>query len=382
MSINLLYIIQNDEFGGGERGFSQLIAGLDSRMFKIFVATTTRGRFYREIRETDATAFNIPFSRCKIPFAIKILKQIIMRENIDIIHSQGARADFIARFAVRRAKSTAMVSTVQMPVEGFDVPLTVKLIYIILDRISEKFVDTFIVVSQALRDHMIRKHGIAEERISLIYNGVELDKYTSTGQDAKKIRREFNVPQDFPLIGGIGRMVWQKGFEYLIESAIEIIKTFPNAKILIVGDGPLRERLKALGERLKVKENLIFTGFRGDVGEILSAIDILVVPSLLEGFPMITLEAMAMAKPIVATNIDGITEQIQDGVSGILVSPRNPELMAREIVRLLKDSTLAEKLGKLARQRVIEQFSVGRMVQETQKLYESLLKRRRHLYLS
>jgi glycosyltransferase involved in cell wall biosynthesis len=129
-----------------------------------------------------------------------------------------------------------------------------------------------------------------------------------------------------------------------------------------------------LSEELRVRDNLIFTGFRSDIKEILSAIDILVIPSLLEGFPMVTLEAMAMAKPIVATNIDGITEQITDGVNGILVSPKDPSALAKAVIQVLSDKELARNMGLSAREKVEQEFSVEKMVAETEKVYLSLLK--------
>jgi len=149
MSVNLLYLIQNDEFGGGERGFSQLIRGLDRRIFKVFVATTMIGKFYKEIIEAGATVINIPFGRLHIFRALFRLLRLINDENIQVIHSQGARADFFARVAGRLGKVPATVSTVQMPVEGFNVFWLKKNVYVMLDRFSERFVDRFIVVSQA-----------------------------------------------------------------------------------------------------------------------------------------------------------------------------------------------------------------------------------------
>jgi glycosyltransferase involved in cell wall biosynthesis len=169
-------------------------------------------------------------------------------------------------------------------------------------------------------------------------------------------------------------MVWQKGFEYLIQAIPDIVRDVPEAKFLFVGDGLLRERLEALSEELRVRDNLIFTGFRSDIKEILSAIDILVIPSLLEGFPMITLEAMAMAKPIIATNIDGITEQITDGVNGILVPPKDPSALARAVIRVLNDKELARTMGLSAREKVEQEFSVEKMVAESEEVYLSLLK--------
>ena len=160
----------------------------------------------------------------------------------------------------------------------------------------------------------------------------------------------------------------------MVECIPEIVRTYLDTKILIVGDGPLRERLEALSKELGVRDNVIFTGFRSDIKELLSAVDLLVIPSLLEGFPMVTLETMAMAKPIIATNIDGITEQITDGVDGILVPPKNPSALAKAVIRVLNDKETARNMGLAARKKVEQEFSVGKMVAETEKVYMSLLK--------
>ena len=147
----------------------------------------------------------------------------------------------------------------------------------------------------------------------------------------------------------------------------------PDARFLLVGDGSLRPDLENLARELEVDDRVIFTGFRSDIQQLLFTFDVLVVPSLLEGFPMITLEAMAMATPVVATRINGITEQIVDGKEGILIPPRNPEALATAVQRLIKHKQLGTKLGTAARRRVEISFSIAAMVRETEQVYSSLL---------
>jgi len=132
--------------------------------------------------------------------------------------------------------------------------------------------------------------------------------------------------------------------------------------------------MEELARCLEVENKVIFTGFRGDIKNILSAIDVLTVPSLQEGFPMITLEAMAMAKPIIATNIDGIAEQVKDGDNGILVPAKDPDALAKCIMKIFSDRHRAESFGLAGRKRVEEHFSVDKMIRETEKMYLSLLK--------
>ena len=370
--ISILYVIDGLEYGGGERVFLQLAAGLRNR-YQVFVAAMPGGSFENELERLKIQFIPVDISRRISLKPILKIKNIIQNKKIDVVHSQGARADFFARFAGKLAGVSHILCTIAMPVEGFEVSLLRKKIYRFMDWVTERYVERFVVVSDSLKKAMIERRGILAKRVVRIYNGIELDEYRPYARDGK-IRKEWGVSQHVPLVGAIGRMVWQKGFEYLIEAIPEIVRHFSAVRFLFVGDGPLRGKIGALSEELRVKDNVIFTGFRSDIKEILSAIDILVVPSLLEGFPMITLEAMAMEKPIVATNIDGITEQITDGINGILVPPTNSSALAKAIMRVLNNKELARTMGLVARKKVEQEFSVQRMVAETEKVYLSLLK--------
>ena len=375
--ISILFVIDGLEFGGGERGFLQLIRGLPCERYNIHVATSPEGDFFKTLTWMGIDVSPLDLKKRMNVKNIKRLSEIIREKKINIVHSQGGRADFYARMAAKTLKpKVKVVNTVAMPVKGYDVGALRKGVYRFFDWLSERYVDRFIVVSEILRETLLGSYRIQPDKVIKIYNGIELNEYhpDDSSESVKSIREEYNIGEEVFLIGAIGRMVWQKGFEYLIECVPEIVRAYPDAKILIVGDGPLLDGLKALGERLKVKDNVIFAGFRSDIKEILSAIDILVIPSLSEGFPMITLEAMAMAKPIVATSIDGITEQITDGIDGILVPPKDSSALAKAVIRILNDKKLARTMGLSARKKAEQKFSVKKMVAETEKVYLSLLK--------
>ena len=372
MRTKILFVIDGLEFGGGERVFLQLAAGLRDR-YQVFVASMSGGIFEHELKQLGIKNYPVDMSRRISLKPIRQIKKIIRNNKIDLLHSQGARADFFARIAGRLAGVPHIFCTIAMPVEGFDVGLLHKKIYRFMDQLTERYVERFIVVSDSLKQTLVKGRGIPAHQVVRIYNGIELSQY-HPNVEYGNLRSEWGIPQEIPLIGAIGRMVWQKGFEYLIECVPEIVRAYPNAKILIVGDGPLKDKLKVKSEKLKVADKIIFAGFRSDIKEILSAIDVLVIPSLLEGFPMITLEVMAMAKPIVATNIDGITEQITDGVDGILVPPKNPSVLAKAVIRVLNDKETARTMGLSARKKVEQEFSVEKMVAETEKVYMSLLR--------
>lgn len=373
--ISIFFVIDGLTFGGGERVFSQIINGLSYEKYCLSLGSTPNKQFNNSINSNSVRYFPLDFTK-KISLSLIIkISHIIKRNNIQIVHGQGSRAEFHARLACKLAGNSKYVSTIAMPVEGFDVSFLRKRIYRFFDYLSENYVNRFIVVSDVLKHMLINNRGLPPDKVTRIFNGIEIDNYSPDvdGRARNKIREGFKISKGTILIGAVGRLVWQKGFEYLIQAIPGIQNEFSNIKVLIVGDGPLNNKLKAQSLKLNVQNHLIFTGFRNDIKEVLSAIDILVIPSLLEGFPMITLEAMAMAKPLIATEIDGIKEQIIDGDSGILIPPCNPKAIAGAVIKLTHDKELAVKMGKKARRKVVAEFSVIKMVAETEKVYQSLI---------
>jgi glycosyltransferase involved in cell wall biosynthesis len=375
MRVKLLFVIDNLEFGGGERVFAQIINGLSPEQYEICLASNPGGGLYQSLINKDVCCIPLDFSKRANPALIFKLIKIIKDKKIDIVHGQGARAEFYARITARLAGGTKYVSTIAMPVEGYDVGLFRKAIYFVLDRATDKYVDRFIVVSDVLRNTLITKRHIPTEKVTKIYNGIEIEHYDPERIDASRneVRHELRLNEKTTIVGAIGRLVWQKGFEYLIRSFPEVLKSCPDAQLLLVGDGSLRANLEVLSESLGMKDKIIFAGFRSDIKEVLAGMDILVIPSLLEGFPVVTLEAMAMAKPIVATDIDGLREQIIDGESGILLPPKDPNALATSIVKLLNDPQLAVRMGSNARKLVEREFPLEKIIMETHEVYQSLM---------
>ena len=396
MKHKILYVIDNMQYGGGERAFGQLISLLSKDKYEIDVACKPGGVFEEKIISSGASLRPVDMGSRYSPKAILQLFSIMKKRSIDIVHSQGGRADFFTRVAAKLAGVPIIVSTIAMPVEGFDVNPLRKSVYAAFDRFSERFVDKFIVVSKALEHALIEKHRINKEKVVLVPNGIEVEEYRPWGAERRAqsaeggsqesgiggqgvggkgqgVREEFGLGNKIPLVGAIGRLVWQKGFEYLIKAIPSVAEKFPEAKILIVGEGELEAKLKAESEKLKVRDKIIFTGFRQDIKEILSAIDILAMPSLLEGMPFVILEAMAMAKPIVATDIESITEILDNGKTGILVPPKDPDALSRAIISLLTDGDKARQMGFKARMTVEEKFRVEVIVDRVEKVYQELL---------
>jgi glycosyltransferase involved in cell wall biosynthesis len=208
----------------------------------------------------------------------------------------------------------------------------------------------------------------------VIYNSADIDKFNPQKYDPSKIRREFNIGSA-PLIGLTARLTDQKGHTYFLDALSVVAREFPGIKVLIVGDGPEKENIISKIKRLSLENNCILTGMREDIPDILSALDVYVLSSVSEGFPLATLEAMAMIKPIVATRVNGVSEMLEDGKTGIVVEPRNPQQLADGILRLLKDRPFAEELAKNACKVVRAKFSKRKMVQDLEEHYLELIER-------
>jgi glycosyltransferase involved in cell wall biosynthesis len=375
MSHKILFIIDNLEFGGGERGFLQIIKALNKKRFEVYVGCMPGNEFSEKLDLLGVPLLPLRMKSKYNTFTVVKLAYLIKTKKIDLIHTQGARADFFARIAIKFTHSPFLISTIQMPVDGFNVGIYRKKLYQFFDRFLERYVDRYIVVSDSLKDFLIKTRKIPSNKIAKIYNGIETELYNPNLQieNNTKLKKLLNIVDGTYTVCAIGRLCWQKGFEYFLKSIPKILRNNDNVKFLVVGSGPLEEQLKSLAQRLKIEDRVIFTGFIDDIRSILKIIDLLVVPSILEGFPMIILEAMAMAKPIIATNIEGITEQIEDSVTGYLVRPGNHEEISEAVMNLINEQEKGNKLGKNAREFVIEKFTIENMVKKVEEVYEELL---------
>ncbi|HSF07295.1 MAG TPA: glycosyltransferase family 4 protein [Methylomirabilota bacterium] len=372
---SILFVIDNLEFGGGERGFLQLIESLAGEGGTVSVAAHPGGLFEVQARAAGAEFVAMDMRARAGVTTIARLRRLVRSGRFAVVHSQGARADFFARMAVWAVPDVRLVSTIQMPVDGFGVDRLRGGVYRFFDRLARPRVDRFIVVSGALRRQLVQDWGVPPARVALVHNGVETERLppSESGEDGRRLRRELGLPEHVRIVGGVGRLVWQKGFEHLLAATAVVLAQVPDVWLAIVGDGPRRGELLARAQSLGLTERVRFLGFRSDVPSLLRGFDVLAVPSLLEGFPMITLEAMALGVPIVATAIDGIVEQLDHEGQALLVPPGEPAALSRALVTLLKDTALARRFGAAARHRAVAAFDVSRAVAATRRVYAELV---------
>jgi L-malate glycosyltransferase len=236
-----------------------------------------------------------------------------------------------------------------------------------LSRWKYDQVDCFICASEAIRK-MLVADGVAPLRVVTVHEGIDLEHVAAA--PVAPLHEELWLPHGSPVVGNIAALVPHKGHRHLIEAAALVMRDVPDARFVIAGDGELRPNLEHQVKHLGLDKHVFLTGFRADVLSLLKAFDIFAMSSVTEGLGTSLLDAMACAKPIVATTAGGIPEVVQDGGTGLLVPTRDHQAMAAAIVRLLKDVALRRRMGEAGLALVTAKFSAERMVQETLGVYE------------
>jgi glycosyltransferase involved in cell wall biosynthesis len=239
------------------------------------------------------------------------------------------------------------------------------------DRVISGFVDRVIAVSEAARAFLISGKGYAASKIVVVPNGRDLSVFRP-GKGRQRARRDLGLDGAAPVVGVIGRLEPQKGHAYLLEAWPAVTREFPDARLLVVGDGSLRAILERRAHDLKVAGSVTFAGHRRDMPLVLDAVDIVALPSIYEGMPLSAIEASAMARPVVATCVDGTPEVIRDGRTGRLVPARDAGALARALLALLRDPEGAQRMGRAGRDYVLHRFDLDTQVQATARVYRSL----------
>ncbi len=232
-------------------------------------------------------------------------------------------------------------------------------------------VDRYIAITRAVRQVMT-SDGIPSEKISVVHSSTDVKRFDGVARKPG-LRSELGVPEEARLVGNVGALVGHKGQTYLVDAVPLVLERFPDGFFVIIGEGPLRRELESQAKSLGVADRLRIAGFRDDVPQCLAEFDVFCMSSWGEGMGSAVLEAMAMRRPVVATNAGGLTEVVRDGESGLLVPTRDSSALAEGICRLLGDTELARRLAEAGRLSVERQFTAERMVEKTLAVYEQAL---------
>ena len=293
------------------------------------------------------------------------LTRYLLKVRPTVVHSFLFRANILSRIAGFFAGVPLVISSVR--VMGGE-----KNYYHRVEKSTSFMVDHYITVSESVKDYLVSKANLLPEKITTVYNGVTLNGILTEGESTMPM--PFGLKPQDSVILSVGRLHRQKGYDYFIRAIARVKSEVPGIKVLIAGEGEEENNLKNLVRSLDLTKEIIFAGLSLDVGKILPFTGIFVLSSLWEGMPNAVLEAMAAAKPVVATRVGGVPELVVDGETGILVPPEDTEALARAIIALLQDPLRGLSMGEAGRERVQTHFSMAAMVTKTDKLYQELLK--------
>lgn len=383
--IRVLHVITRLERGGAPAVLLEVLKRCDTSQFEHHIATGLS-----QVPEDDMIPFvkDTGFRVVVIPslirdihpfldmYALLKLYFLILSGRYDIVHCHTSKGGFIGRLAARLANVKCIIYSPHGDIfEGYFGRIKT-CFFIGLERFSARFTDKIITLTKSGIEPYL-KAGIGQKsHFDYIYNGVDIESLRKRKVDRRQKRQEIGVENDCFLIVTAGRLVPVKGYTYLVASLARVIAEIPNTRLIFLGDGELSGELSGQVKILGLEKHVFFLGMRNDVPEIISCSDLFVLPSINEGFGVVLLEAMATNCPVVATNVGGVPGVVLDGETGILVPPRDPVQLARGIIRLLKDRSLALQMAECGYQRLKACFDIRETVSKTEHLYKELLERK------
>jgi len=360
--VRIVYLITELNLGGAERALARAVAGLSrDRYNPLVVCLFDPGIVADQIRASGVQVIDL---RAKGKWDLSVawrLYRLLRRERPTILHTWMFHANVPGRLLGRLAGVPIIISSERTM--GQESRWRYR-----LNRITAPLTDRVVCVSQQVADFVVQEVGIPQCKVVVIPNGIDLRnfKYLPAKRQA---RAALGLPYELALIGTVARLNPVKRLDVLLQALASV----NGVCAVIIGDGPERARLEALRKQLGLVERVRFVGQQSNVPEWLAAMDLFVLPSDWEGMSNALLEAMAVGLPVVATAVGGTPEVVVDGVTGLLVPPRDPEALAEAIIALLQDRERAEAMGRTGQERVERYFTVERMVQKTEALYEELI---------
>jgi len=348
---------------GGPAQVVYLVSGLVKRGHEARLICPEGSGIHEQALAAGLPVIPIRFRTELDPTVFFKIYRAIRRFDPQVVHLHSRRgADFWGGLAARacRVKAVILSRRVDYPVRRD--PFSVLKYGCLCDKI--------ITVSNAIKKVLIAGK-VSPEKIVCVHSVVDPDAYNV--RQNGNVREELGIPEDAPLIGIVAQLIERKGHKYLFDALPAILSKFPNTKVLVLGRGPLEARLRQQVVDLGVSESVIFAGFRKDIPILLSELDILVHPALMEGLGVAILQAMASGIPVIATPVGGIPEAVIDGVTGLLVPPRNSEALGTAVLRLLSSPDIRMAMGQEGKRAVQERFSLDSMVEGTLKVYREVL---------
>ena len=362
--MKILHLNTEKTWRGGEQQTLYLLQVLKERGVFCHLVCQPDSPMAQKAREAGLTVFPISMHGEVDPRACYRIRNLIKTFHYDILHSHTSHAHTLAFFASIGYRVCRLV-TRRVDFSIF------RHSFLRLSGIKyRRMADYYIAISRKIKEVMVAD-GVSAERISVVHSGVDLKRFESVTDE--HLIQEFNIKPDEKVVINVAHLAGHKGQQFLVRAIPRVVEKFPGVRFFIVGKGELLAELKALAVSLGIVRELVFTGFRSDVGAFYKIADLFVMSSVQEGLGTAVLDALAEGKAVVATDCGGIPEIIHDGETGRLVEPANPEALARGIIDVLRHPEQAGRMADRGRALVQNQFSIETMAENNLAVYRTLL---------
>jgi len=363
--VRLLLVVDSLEVGGAERQVVDLAVALRRKGYGVTVACSVTGDLSGALEEADIPVRPLLrrlVKRRLSPAYAWRLRRLLRKERFDLVHAH-IYASVVAATIATLGSDMPLVITEHTEATWQDWRARW------VSRWVYRRVARIIAVSTPIRRRLIERDKVHPDLIAIIPNAVVSAPEPSADAPPPAELRER------PLAGVVARLQPEKGVANFLKAAARVAPQFPEAHFVVAGDGPLRQQLADLAADLGLERRVHFLGFRSDASELMRFLDVLVVPSLSEGSPLVTLEALAAGVPVVASAVGGIPDQIRHDKEGLLVLPGDTEALGEALLALLRDPDHARRLGEAGRRRASSQFSHAAMVRQIEDVYHSVVDR-------
>jgi glycosyltransferase involved in cell wall biosynthesis len=362
--IRVVEVLATGTTGGAQEHLFGLVTRMDASRFDVSIVSLSPGSAVRKLERAgfDVLVLDEPDDA----IAVGALAAHLVGIRPDVIHNHMYRAELVG---TRAAIALGEV--------GYRRPYVVSTVHSSRVRSEEDremlrvltpHMNQLIAVSKMI-EAKLESEGRTTAPIRRIYNGVDLSRYENQ-EPCCTLPEEYGMEPGSQIVGVVARLEPEKGHPTLLEAWPAVLRSVPDAYLLIVGEGSRRDALEALARDLHIAHRVVFTGRRDDVPAVTAALDVAVLPSYREAQGLSILEALALSRPVVASDVGGIPEVITDGVTGLLVPPHDPDALAAAIARLLRDHPYADTLGRAGHDMVHDRFDIGTMVGLVQQIYD------------
>src|SRR3989442_14416288 len=300
------------------------------------------------------------------------LWRLLRRERPAIVHTHTSKAGVVGRLAAWLARVPVVIHTPHGHIfYGYYGPFLSTLVCF-AERLLARLTDRIVTLTDRGAQEHVQYKIASPQKFVTIHGGNSLSQFRSLRGNATVKRKEFGLPPEGPIIGTVGRLVPLQSHTWLLRAVPRVLAEFPQASVVLIGDGPLLGELKELADELGITPHVVFLGTRHDIPECLAVLDLLVLPSLNEGMGRALVEAMAVGCPVVATRVGGIPDVVADGTTGLLVPPRDDRALAEAILTLLRDRSRRAAYVAAAGRDVHGRFDIDTLVHNIERLYDEV----------